>query len=471
MLISVTMIACLSLNMLACGSENSAPVADSEAADHQLLDFLSISEGNVPMSSTPATDSDNTKYNEKVLPDAGVTLNLPEEFVNTDGYIYYSSQDISSGNGIYYASAIYYGVTEEEFFNYLTKEEVTEEETEALARQADSIFFIFGIDDNRSLTELVDYINEGMPASEKYSESSFHKLTTVDGCTFYEFTGDAGFNSQFQDEYATEYETLISLKDELIRNATFTAPERPFANLVGSKLSFTTKDIDGNTITSDEIFSQHEVTMLNVWATWCHYCIEELPDLETLNKELSQKDCAIVGLLGDGTDQKTINDGLDIMAESGVTYLNILPWDGWDTSLEVKSWPTSFYVDRNGYVVCLPIVGASVSKYGPRIDSILSGEISLSDHENNVLNDSGGAYRIFVVDKDKNPVSGVTVQFCANDICKMAVTGESGMVSFNDEESVYEVHILKAPDNYKPDNNVYYTEDKYCDLTLILEKK
>ena len=138
MLISVTMIACLSLNMLACGSDNSAPVADSEAADHQLLDFLSISEGNVPMSSTPATDSDNTKYN-KVLPDAGVTLNLPEEFVNTDGYIYYSSQDISSGNGIYYASAIYYGVTEEEFFDYLTKEEVTEEETEALARQADSL--------------------------------------------------------------------------------------------------------------------------------------------------------------------------------------------------------------------------------------------------------------------------------------------------------------------------------------------
>lgn len=141
----------------------------------------------------------------------------------------------------------------------------------------------------------------------------------------------------------------------------------------GKKIEFTTTDFDGKKITSEELFAEHEVTMVNVWATWCFWCVDEMPELNKINKRLAKKDCAIVGLLGDIDDDDTLEEAEQILKDNNVTYLNILPWKGAveeDFNMD-EGWPTSFFVDRDGYIIGDPIVGASTDEYEKRIDEIL----------------------------------------------------------------------------------------------------
>ena len=53
--------------------------------------------------------------------------------------------------------------------------------------------------------------------------------------------------------------------------------------------SFKGKDLDGNDVNSDELFSKNKVTVMNFWFTTCKPCVGELGDLEKLNKELAEK--------------------------------------------------------------------------------------------------------------------------------------------------------------------------------------
>ncbi|MCR5342423.1 MAG: TlpA family protein disulfide reductase [Butyrivibrio sp.] len=114
--------------------------------------------------------------------------------------------------------------------------------------------------------------------------------------------------------------------------------------------------------------------MVNVWATWCGYCIKELPDLEEINNRLAEKDCGIVGLMVDvDLDEETLQLGKDILKETGVTYLNILPWEGWETYIP-ENWPTSYFVDRDGYILTTPLKGARINVYEKRIDNLLKNK-------------------------------------------------------------------------------------------------
>jgi peroxiredoxin len=59
--------------------------------------------------------------------------------------------------------------------------------------------------------------------------------------------------------------------------------------------------------------------LLNVWATWCHPCREELPDLERLHQTLSPRGLAVVGVSIDdsGTGAAEVRD---FARRYGVTY-------------------------------------------------------------------------------------------------------------------------------------------------------
>ncbi len=141
----------------------------------------------------------------------------------------------------------------------------------------------------------------------------------------------------------------------------------------GGNLNFTTTDIDGNKITGNDLFSKHEITMVNIWATWCGPCVGELSELNELNKRLEKKDCAVVGLVGDGEDEDTVAEAIQILDECGVKYTNILPWDGaLDKDFVVdEGWPTTYFVDRDGNLVGEPVVGADINAYEETIDSLL----------------------------------------------------------------------------------------------------
>ena len=47
---------------------------------------------------------------------------------------------------------------------------------------------------------------------------------------------------------------------------------------------FTAQDLDGNTV-DESIFADYEVTMVNLWGTFCGPCLQEMPDLGEISDE------------------------------------------------------------------------------------------------------------------------------------------------------------------------------------------
>ena len=131
--------------------------------------------------------------------------------------------------------------------------------------------------------------------------------------------------------------------------------------------SFEGKDLDGNEVKSDELFSANADTVVNFWFTTCSPCVGELGELDALNKELADKGGALIGVNAftlDG-DETAISDAKDVLAKKGATYQNVY----FDSSspagaftANIFAFPTTYVVDRNGNIVGEPIVGAITEK-------------------------------------------------------------------------------------------------------------
>ena len=125
-------------------------------------------------------------------------------------------------------------------------------------------------------------------------------------------------------------------------------------------------DINGNTYSSEQIFSANKVTMVNVWATTCTACIDEMPDLEKLNHEIEPQDMEIVGVVSDITslDQKEpVKEAEDIIDTTGITFKTLLSWGNGDI-LNTAVTPITYFVDSQGKTIGDPVVGAqSVDNY------------------------------------------------------------------------------------------------------------
>ncbi|MBO4235447.1 MAG: redoxin domain-containing protein [Firmicutes bacterium] len=139
----------------------------------------------------------------------------------------------------------------------------------------------------------------------------------------------------------------------------------------GQVIEFETTDLDGNTVSSKDIFAKNKYTMINIWASWCGPCVQELPELEELNKEFEAKGCGIIGLLTDGTDPTGLADAKEILETAGVTYLNVIDSTGVANMLQVNAVPTSVFVDSEGRIVGTSVVGADLKSYKSVMEGLL----------------------------------------------------------------------------------------------------
>lgn len=148
-------------------------------------------------------------------------------------------------------------------------------------------------------------------------------------------------------------------------NREVTGSEQSEADLFAE---FTTNDIDGNEITQD-IFAEHELTLVNIWATFCGPCINELPVLEDIYQKYASENIGVVGLLIDtetsprsaGLSESMAAEGKDILGQTGATFPQLsLPEALVDTAIgQVNTFPTSYFVDKNGNIVGNAILGAN----------------------------------------------------------------------------------------------------------------
>ena len=130
---------------------------------------------------------------------------------------------------------------------------------------------------------------------------------------------------------------------------------------------FEGKDLDGNTVKSDELFSANAVTVVNFWFTTCNPCVGELSELDALNKELAEKGGSLIGVNTftlDG-DEAAISEAKDVLAKKGATYQNVYfnsDGEAGKFTTNIFAYPTTYVVDRNGNIVGEPIVGAITEK-------------------------------------------------------------------------------------------------------------
>ena len=131
--------------------------------------------------------------------------------------------------------------------------------------------------------------------------------------------------------------------------------------------AFEGKDLDGNPVKSDELFSANAVTVVNFWFTTCNPCVGELSELDALNKELAEKGGSLIGVNTftlDG-DEAAISEAKDVLAKKGATYQNVYfdsDGEAGKFTTNIFAYPTTYVVDRSGNIVGEPIVGAITEK-------------------------------------------------------------------------------------------------------------
>ena len=105
-------------------------------------------------------------------------------------------------------------------------------------------------------------------------------------------------------------------------------------------------DADGNPIKLDSFLGEKAV-IVNFWATWCPFCLEEMPDLEQTFQEFKD-DLVILGI----NNQETPGQGETLARKTGVTYATVyFPRDD-DVvkAYDVRVMSTTFYLDKNGVI-------------------------------------------------------------------------------------------------------------------------
>ena len=145
------------------------------------------------------------------------------------------------------------------------------------------------------------------------------------------------------------------------QNNASSSDEDDSAGIMGS---FSTEDLDENQVTQD-ILSGYDLTMINVWATYCTPCISEMPVLKELSDEYANKGVQIIGLVSDvlnadGSFSETqIQTAKDIAEATGADYTHILPsQDLYHVIAQVSAVPTTFFVDNEGNLVGSAYAGA-----------------------------------------------------------------------------------------------------------------
>ena len=221
--------------------------------------------------------------------------------------------------------------------------------------------------------------DKGMTLQEDGKNYGDFLLSTIESAKD-QFTADEMNLLQGEAEKIRDIENQLTLIEEKYPEAAQQSTDDAMSVPAGSDMTtplddgsmqkfpaFEGKDLDGNPVKSDELFSGNAVTVVNFWFTTCNPCVGELADLDALNRELAEKGGALIGVNTftlDG-DEAAISEAKDVLAKKGATYQNVyFPSDGeaGKFTSNIFAYPTTYVVDRSGNIVGEPIVGAITEK-------------------------------------------------------------------------------------------------------------
>lgn len=174
--------------------------------------------------------------------------------------------------------------------------------------------------------------------------------------------GDAGIAEEFQKMEKEVIEKkdrpengfVLSEKSDLEGTMAFVGNS---GDAVTDLSNLVTKDIEGKEFSSKD-FANYDLTMVNVFATWCTACVQEIPALAEVQKEMQSKGVNIVGVVTDtvddsGENQEALEKAKLIMERTKANYSFLMPdKSNFNGRLNgIQALPETFFVDKNGQIV------------------------------------------------------------------------------------------------------------------------
>ena len=362
--------------------------ADSREATYQLekeaADKTAAAEDNG--NSADSQNTDNPKLQaEWDCPNTGFTFSVPESFKDLIGDVAATDRgEIQIGSGVVEGYIAYLGRTNAEMAEFektigeISDDGMTDEQKDAydaFISQIPTIAIcrVIGLSGDKDKNYLNEYYNQPIKVCEE--------LGTGGDYTFYyvvlDFTEEYWnwFRSTYPEDRFNEFKQLweeAGTTDNFRSRITVKAPEMHYTAPNEGAISFETVDLEGNPVTSKELFADHKITMINIWATWCTHCVRELPELEKMSKEWAEQDCQIIGICDDAEDDEMAAAAIKILEKNGVTYRNIRSTEELRNLFKFTSLPTSYYVNSEGVVLDYPIKGAMIEVYPEKLQELLS---------------------------------------------------------------------------------------------------
>ena len=342
---SVSVMAAESTEAMAVPADQAGMVVDGDAAaadgDAISSDFI---QGTFKPSETTVQAQDSYEY-----PFLGLNMKLPEELLKQikEQTIAMISNEVWNDN----ADAIKYA--------YISWSEMTEEQKEA---EVDKLG-----------TAYDDWYNSlaKVGAIGIYDEDSEKELDKITGCTEHKEIGSSS-DGKYKYYLSTNKDADESLKKEVEKIDVTLTEMTPFQQLsafdqpqetsnAGDSTNvgkFETKGVDGKDYT-EKVFSDYDLTLVNVFTTWCSPCVNEIPELEKLYEEMKEKGVGVVGVVLDtvGDDAKQNEDTVKkagvLQEKTKASYPFLVP----DSTMMngrlngISAFPETFFVDKEGNIV------------------------------------------------------------------------------------------------------------------------
>lgn len=220
------------------------------------------------------------------------------------------------------------------------------------------IFEIVVLDKDKEETGPQDEIKRKTEIFDRYDHSE--KVGEKDGLECYLLYNETYDKSGLIEEEIRELEEALMGIEILKKNIKIFTPYEPEDKLEAyESIQFEAKTIDGRKIDSS-IFNNSKLTMVNIWATYCGPCIDEMPDLQELYDEVMDDDINVIGIIADTPDPDTESVARKIIDNNGVMYENIIPDERLINGLlkDITGVPTTIFVDDQGNIVGEHIVGS-----------------------------------------------------------------------------------------------------------------
>ncbi len=421
---------------------------------------------------TAAADTDAQIYE---LPKTGIDITIPESWTESGYYLAFNPIELIPE--MFMTTGIIYSATTDELIAAEEKYTDEEELNNYYSDNAQDLFCILSVNDDFGYDGMVSFLAEEMGVSDP-EEFTFEieEIGKSDNWTFYNITGEEVLYRPAPPEGREEtVEKILGDLPQMFENLKFYDPVEDPKTEVGTQISFKTVDFEGNEIDSKELFAQHDFTVVNLWMSWCGYCVEEMPELEKMNSEFAEDNCAVIGIMLDGDQEGELQIGKDIVEDTGVTYPMLIPNDDIREQLIAPAYPTTIIVNSEGVTVGEPIVGMRPDAYREQMQELIEGKKDQNAEEDTQAEaassgDESQGYRIQVLDENGEPVPDVMVQFCSDTECMMEPTGTDGAASFDVEAGTYTIHILKVPEGYAEDAEEYTAPETPGTVEITLNK-